>query len=168
MKAIVYTSNTGTTKAYAKLLGEKISLPVYSLDEAKQKIKHNDEVIYLGWIMASGVKGYKEALKSYKICAVCAVGMGATGTQIKEVREKNNIADSIPVFTLQGGFDIKKLHGFYKIMMMIMVKTAGKELSKKTDRTLEEDRMLEMMLHGGDYVSEENLKAVLEWYVRGE
>ncbi|MGM9536134.1 MAG: flavodoxin domain-containing protein [Intestinibacter sp.] len=168
MKAIAYTSNTGTTKAYAELLGKKISLPVYSLDEAKQKIKHNDEIIYLGWIMASGVKGYKEALKNYKICAVCAVGMGATGTQIKEVREKNNIADFIPVFTLQGGFDIKKLHGFYKIMMMIMVKTAGKELSKKTDRTLEEDRMLEMMLHGGDYVSEENLKAVLEWYVRGE
>ena len=168
MKAIAYTSNTGTTKAYAELLGKKISLPVYSLDEAKQKIKHNDEIIYLGWIMASGVKGYKEALKNYKICAVCAVGMGATGTQIKEVREKNNIADFIPVFTLQGGFDIKKLHGFYKIMMMIMVKTAGKELSKKTDRPLEEDRMLEMMLHGGDYVSEENLKAVLEWYVRGE
>ena len=135
MKAIAYTSNTGTTKAYAELLGKKISLPVYSLDEAKQKIKHNDEIIYLGWIMASGVKGYKEALKNYKICAVCAVGMGATGTQIKEVREKNNIADFIPVFTLQGGFDIKKLHGFYKIMMMIMVKTAGKELSKKTDRT---------------------------------
>ena len=32
--AIVYTSNTGYTQQYAKLLGEKTGLPVYSLDEA--------------------------------------------------------------------------------------------------------------------------------------
>ena len=35
MKAIVYTSNTGTTKEYAKLLSDKLSLPYYSLDPHK-------------------------------------------------------------------------------------------------------------------------------------
>lgn len=33
--AIVYTSNTGHTLQYAVLLGKKIDIPVYSLDEAK-------------------------------------------------------------------------------------------------------------------------------------
>ena len=101
--------------------------------------------------------------------SVCAVGMGATGTQVKEVRTKNKIPSSIPIFTLQGGFDVKKLHGIYKIMMTIMVKTAGKGLANKQDRTQEEDQMLEMMLHGGKYVDEKNLKAILDWYgKRGE
>ena len=36
------------------------------------------------------------------------------------------------------------------MMMNIMVKTAGKALEKKTDRTPEEEDMLDMMLHGGE------------------
>ena len=166
MEAIVYTSNTGTTKEYAKLLSDKLSLPYYSLDEIEHKVKPGGKIIYLGWIMASGVKGYKKAIKDYDVCAVGAVGMGATGTQVKEVRTKNKIPSSKPVFTLQGGFDVKKLHGIYKLMMTIMVKTAGKGLA---NRTQEEDQMLEMMLHGGKYVDEKNLKAILDWYgKRGE
>ena len=49
-------------------------------------------------------------------------------------------------------------------MMQMMVKFAGKGLSEKTDRTPEEDDMLDMMLHGGNRVCIENLQAVLDWY----
>ena len=52
----------------------------------------------------------------------------------------------------------------YKLMMQVMAKTAGKGLAEKTDRTPDEDVMLDMMLHGGNYVSEENLRPVLDWY----
>ena len=48
-------------------------------------------------------------------------------------------------------------------MMELMVKTAGKGLAEKSDRTPEEDDMLDMMLHG-ERVKEENLSAVLDWY----
>ena len=68
------------------------------------------------------------------------------------------------MFTLQGDFNVKKLHGIYRIMMEIMVKTAGKALSEKKDRTPEEDDMLDMMLKGGERVKTENLKAILDWY----
>ena len=56
------------------------------------------------------------------------------------------------------------LHGIYRLMMEIMVKTAGKSLAAKKDRTPEEDDMLNMMLHGGERIKSENLKAVLTWY----
>lgn len=36
--SIVYTSNTGYTREYAVLLGEKTGLPVYSLEEADKKL----------------------------------------------------------------------------------------------------------------------------------
>ena len=45
-----------------------------------------------------------------------------------------------------------------------MVKTAGKGLANKPDRTTEEDDMLDMMVNGGKRVSLQNLKAVTEWY----
>lgn len=117
-----------------------------------------------GWIMAGGIKGYKEAARKYKVCAVCGVGMGQTGTQLKEVRDKNAIPQRIPLFTLQGNFDVKKLHGLYRFMMNVMVKTAGKSLAAKTDRTPQEDDMLDMMVNNGKRVSAQNLGAVVEWY----
>ena len=70
----------------------------------------------------------------------------------------------IPLFTLQGNFDVKKLHGAYRFMMNVMVKTAGKGLTNKTDRTPEEDDMLDMMVNGGKRVSLQNMKAITEWY----
>ena len=49
-------------------------------------------------------------------------------------------------------------------MMKIMVRALSENLAKKTDRTPEEDDMLDMLLHGGERVSPENLKDVLDWY----
>ena len=164
MDAIVYTSNTGTTKEYALLLGRHTGLPVYSLKDAKENIASNADIIYMGWIMASKIQGYDKAIKQYHVKAVCGVCMGATGSQIEEIRNKNQIPSTTAVFSMQGGFDINKLHGIYKMMMKNMVKTAGKSLAEKTDRSKDEDIMLEMMLHGGNYVSENNMKDVFDWY----
>ena len=55
MKAIVYTTNTGNTERYAKMLGQRIGLPVYALEDAKKYLEKNTGIIYLGWIMASGM-----------------------------------------------------------------------------------------------------------------
>lgn len=38
MNAIIYTTNTGSTEHYAKLLAQKTGLPVYSLAEAKKRV----------------------------------------------------------------------------------------------------------------------------------
>ena len=137
---------------------------MYSLAEAKKRVFAGTEVIYLGWIMAGSVKGYAEAAKRYRVRAVCGVGMGQTGTQTDSVWKKSAISADIPLFTLQGNFDVKKLHGVYRLMMEIMVKTAGKGLAEKKDRTPEEGDMLDMMLHGGERVKAENLSAVLDWF----
>ena len=74
--AIVYTSNTGYTAQYARMLEERTGWKVYSLDEAWGALAENTPVLYLGWLMASQVKGLKKAQKRFKICAVCGVCMG--------------------------------------------------------------------------------------------
>ena len=164
MKAIIYTTNTGSTAQYAKMLAKQTGLPAFSMEEAKSKVEAGSEIIYLGWIMAAKVKGYKAAAKKYKIRAVCAVGMERTGTRTEQIREKTSVPAEVPLFTLQGNFNVKKLHGLYRLMMSMMVKMVTKQLGAKTDRTQRESEMLEIMLHGGEKVCAENLGEVISWY----
>lgn len=160
MKAIVYTTGTGSTKRYAELLSLETGLPVYSLKEAKKNLPLNTKIIYLGWIMAGSVKGYATAAKRFKICAVCAVGMGKTGTQTDNVRAKASVPMEVPLFTLQGNFNIEKLHGVYRLMMKIMVKA----LENKKEHTQDENEMLQIIKGNEDFVDIKNLNDVLKWY----
>lgn len=167
MKAIIYTTNTGSTAQYAKMLSEKTGIPAFSTEEAKEKVEKGNEVIFLGWIMASKVKGYKAASKKYRIAAVCAVGMERTGSRTEEIRIKTNVPKENPLFTLQGNFNIKKLRGAYRLMMNLMVKMTARQLGAKTTRTQREEEMLSLMLHGGENVRAENLNSVLDWLKSG-
>ncbi len=133
-------------------------LPAYSFAEAKKRVFAGAEVVYLGWIMAGSVKGYVGAAKKYQVRAVCGVGMGKTGTQTDSVRKKSVIPANIPLFTLQGNFNVKKLHGIYRFMMEIMVKTVGKGLAEKSDCTPEGNDMQDMMFRGGERVKAEKSK----------
>lgn len=102
------------------------------------------------------------------VAAVCGVGMGETGSQTEDLRKSNSLPMSLPVFCLQGGFDIKKLRGVYKMMMTVMAKTVGGRLAEKKERTNEENDMLDLVINGGSRVSEENLQVVLDWYEAGK
>ena len=160
MKAIVYTSNTGHTAEYSKMLGTKIGLPVYTLNEAAKKLQKGTEIIYLGWLFANNIKGYKKATKKYKISAICAVGLCDTGTAVAEVRKANSISEETPLFTMQGGMDKTKLRGINKFMINMLTKG----LSSKKERTENDERMLELLTHDKNYVSEENITAFMKWF----
>ena len=164
MTAIVYVSGTGHTKKYAELLGGKVDLPVYELKTAIIELPKNAEIIFLGWLMAGKIKGYKKAKKRFRIKALCGVGMAGGNSQITDMKKANSIPDGMPVFYLQGGFELEKLHGIYKLMMQTMKKTIGKGLADKQNRTPEENDMLDLMLNGGDTVSADNLDDVFSWY----
>ena len=164
MKAIVYTSNAGHTRQYAAMLGIETGLPVHELAAAASALPKGSEIIYLGWLMAGNIKGYKKAARHFDIKAVCGVGMAKTGTQLTDMRKANKLPEALPVFSLQGGFELEKLNGVYKLMMSTMKATAGKGLADKTERTPEEDEMLDLLTNGGSKVSRDNLKEVLEWY----
>lgn len=163
ISAVVYTSNTGYTKHYAEIIGKETGLSVYSYENAMKEIPPQSKIVYLGWLMAGRVVGYKKASENFDIKALCAVGMAKNGSQNEDVKKANVVPLELPVFTLQGGFDINRLKGIYKFMMLVMMKVVGKAISKKKNRTAEEDDMLDMMLHGGDRVSPENLSEFYAW-----
>ena len=157
--AIVYTSNTGFTKRYAKMLGEKLSLDTYNLADIK-KLPKRTPIIYMGWLCAGNVKGYKKAARRFNVSAVIGVALGDTGSQVDTARRAIKLADDIPLFTVQGGMDCSRLRGINKFMIDMLIKM----LSSKQDATDDEKRMLKMIKAGGDFVSEKNLSCVIAWY----
>lgn len=163
IKAIVYTSCTGHTEEYANLLSQETGLPVYRLKEAEKDLQKGTEIIYLGWLMAGVAKGFESARKSFDVKALCGVGMSGSNTQLDDIKKANKVPENLPVFYLQGGFEMDKLHGIYKLMMKTMKSTVGKKLSDKPDRTPEESEMLELLVHGGNCVSREKLYGVIHW-----
>lgn len=162
MRAIVYMSNAGHTAEYARIIGEKTGLPVYSLKDAAKQLCKGTQVIYLGWLFANKIKGYKKASKNLEISAICAVGICDTGTMIAEVRKANLLSEATPLFTMQGGMDKTKLFGINKLMINMLTKG----LTSRSERTKDEERMLYSLTHDVDYVKEENTAAFMEWYKR--
>ena len=160
MKAIVYTSNTGFTKEYAEMLKCKLSLPLYELSCAKKELAKGTEIIYMGWLFASSVKGYKNATKRFKIKAVCGIGLADTGSLLKEVRKAISLPDDIPLFTIQGGMRLSKLKGINKSMIKMLTKV----FVNKKNPTADDKRMVELLTTEASYVKEENLAAFLQWY----
>ena len=81
IQAIVYTSNTGYTAEYARMLGEKTGLPVLTLNEAKKSLPVRAPILYLGWLMAGSIKGCGAAIRRFSPRAVCGVGLTLTPLQ---------------------------------------------------------------------------------------
>lgn len=160
MKAIVYTSKCGHTAEYAEILGRLTGLPVYSLKDAERCLENGTPIIYLGWLMASRVKGLNKAKKRFKVSAVCGVGLCDTGTLLPEVQKANALPEDFPLFTMQGGMDKAKLQGVNK--MMINMLTKG--LSSQKAKTEADERMLYLLTHSENCVSEKNTAAFTEWY----
>lgn len=162
VKSIVYTSNSGFTKKYAEMLGEELQIPVYEFKESKGKIQKDEEIIYMGWIMAGGIKYYEKASKKYKIKAVCSVGMSKPDEkQYRDLLEKYSMKEKL--FYLQGGFNKAKLKGIYKFMMNSLEKVIRPKLEAKENKTPDEIEMLEMMNTGKDCVKKENLNEIIKW-----
>lgn len=164
MRAILYRSNAGHTREYAQIFGQKTGLPVYDADEAANKLKNGNEIIFFGWVRAGEITGYEKFKKRYAIKAVCAVGMSVPSEKTaEELRNKHHITDA-ELFYLQGGFDIRRLRGIYKFMMKNMMKMIKSEISKKEEKTKEDEAYLEMVKTGKNYVNEDNLRPISEWY----
>ena len=160
MKAIVYTSKCGHTAEYAEILGNLTGLPIYSLKDAENNLENGTPIIYLGWLMASRVKGLNMAKREFKVSAVCGVGLCDTGTMLQEVQKANALPEDFPLFTMQGGMDKTKLRGLNKLMINMLTKG----LASQKERSETDERMLYLLTHSENHVSEKNTASFLEWY----
>jgi len=163
MVTIVYVSNSGFTKKYAELLAAEIKADCFSLEEAKTKLVQGKPVIFLGWLAAGIIQGYKKAKKRYEIKAVAGVGMGAVSQKVLDDLVRQNQLEGIKSDYLRGGFDLAKLKGVNKWMMSLGAKAVVKTRGKKKDLTPEQAERLSDFKYGCNHVSKDNLKKILAY-----
>ncbi len=155
MKAIVYKSNTGYTKQYAEMLGKSLKVPVYNLKEAKSKLKKNDEIVFLGWICATKIQGLSK-IKNYNVKCIGAVGVyPAEKNYIESLIQANKV--NVELFYLRGGLDFNKLTGLKKKVLQFVGNMMEKE------NKAENQEMIKLLKNGANYVSDKNLKPILEY-----
>lgn len=158
IKAIIYQSKTGHTKEYAKILSKELKIPCYSVQDAKEKVNKKDEIIYLSWIRATTIVGYKKINKKYQIAAIGAVGAYPKSNEYtKQLKEYNHITQEL--FYLRGGINYEKLNKFYQKIL----KLVGKAITLENPRDKEMSRLFEK---GGNFVNSKQLKPMIE-YIKG-
>lgn len=130
MKTLVlYSSNTGSTKAYAEEIARRTFADIYPIKKFKMKnIDQYDCLIYGGWIDAGKITGIDEFLGDWdymsdKDVIVFSVGMSYPSPEGKKTIIDLNLLNlyHLRYYQLQGNFDLSKL-GFWmrkKIELMI-------------------------------------------------
>lgn len=154
MDAVIYESNTGFTRRYAQLLAQKLGIPCHCLKDAKKQAAKGADVIYLGWVFANQICGYKKAKKRWNVRAVAACGMNPESEKYTEILTETNKPEC-PLFYLQGGIDPTALKGLKRKLIKMVCENLVRENKP------ENAELIKIMTEGGDFVSEENLAGLI-------
>lgn len=156
IKAIVYNSSTGHTSRYAKMLSEKLDIPCYTIKDANGKLNSKDEIIYLSWVCANMITRINKIKNKYNVRCYGVVGLYPKSEENTNNLIKTNNIDK-PLFYLQGGLDYNKLN-WLKTKILHMV---GKHLEKENNN--QSTQLAKIFENGADFVTEENLKEIIEF-----
>ncbi|MBC1472324.1 flavodoxin domain-containing protein [Listeria seeligeri] len=148
-KMIIYSSQYGTTEKYAKELGTKKTIPVYSNQEIPATLLQTDEIIYIGAIYMGKISGFEKFAKKYNSLesklTVISVGMYNPKREsnykdieksVKASLQKTNFLLE-DIFYLQGKLEVKQL----RFKDKILVNTLYKSSKKKSANELNENEM---------------------------
>lgn len=167
---IVYGSQYGTTKQYAKELSKQTGLPIEN-EQNLVTIDHYDFVVYLGGLYAGGLKGFKSFQKKIhsKIkLIVVTVGLADVTDEenIKNIRQslKRQIPKSLMattiIYHLRGGIDYSKLNFKHKTMMSLLYTMIKKKAREKM--SAEDLAMIETYHKQVNFVDFDMLKPIIK------
>lgn len=162
IKAIVYTSNSGSTQKYANMLSEELAIPVYTYEEAKNIFTKEDEIIYMGWVFCGRIAKYCRALDHFNIKAVCAVGINKTKSiAVSRIKCKNLIENEC--FYLRGAYNKENQKGFIKLVMKFAAVIVKIDVKSNSQSTLSDLENLDMLYNGRNYINKDELEDVIKW-----
>lgn len=159
IKAIVFKSETGFTKEYAKMLSKKINVPCYTINEAKKELNRKDEIVYLGWICAGKISGINKVRNSYIVKCYGAVGAFPQDDNYINSLITGNSLENEKLFYLRGGINFTKLKGYKKII----VKIVGNVLEKNNKGKEGSEELIRLFNEGASFVDSKNLDEMIDY-----
>lgn len=169
MKTIViYSSQTGFTKRYARWIAEAAGADCLELSEAKRKnMEPYEAIVYGGWACAGSIsklnwlKGNIEKWADKKLIVFCVGGSPIDNPEIEQAL-KQNFNESqwkkVEVFYCPGGFCYEKMSVSSKLMMKMFLKI----LKAKKDKTEAEQEMIKMISASYDISDKKYIAPILE------
>lgn len=169
MKTIViYSSQTGFTKRYARWIAEAAGADCLELSEAKRKnMEPYEAIVYGGWACAGSIsklnwlKGNIEKWADKKLIVFCVGGSPIDNPEIEQAL-KQNFNESqwkkVEVFYCPGGFCYEKMSVSSKLMMKMFLKV----LKAKKDKTEAEQEMIKMISASYDISDKKYIAPILE------
>lgn len=157
---VIYESATGFTEQYAKWIADSLDCSCMPLKQvSKTELTPFSHVIFGGWVMGNGIMGLEKMRNMVQPYAVFAVGSTPPYDEVVSVIAELNHLNDIPLFYLEGGFRFEKL-GFFK---KVILKTLKKAVSKKENRSRQDDFMAQMLGTSFDHATREQLLPLIEY-----
>ena len=158
---VIYQSLTGFSERYAKAIGEKLSIPVYSLAEASTSLTEGDRIIYVSWLFGESIRDLKKVRKIYNVQAICTVGMQLNDEEnICKLKLVNGIEGDM-LFYMRGGYIPHKITGGYKILMDKKLASLEEELENDLKRNYISQE-IEIIKIGADFFDIRNLDPFID------
>ena len=165
---IIYGSQYGSTKRYAKRLAEITGIEAVDYKEAKD-INDYDKIIYFGALYAGGVTGLKKTVSKIipnQELVIVTIGL-ADPTDSENVKSiRNSIKSQIPsefydeskIFHLRGAIDYSQLGLKHKVMMSLLHSKVSK--MPESELNAEAKAMLETYGQKVDFVDFNTLEQI--------
>lgn len=171
-RIVIYSSKTGFTKQYATWIAEELGCDAVRVDKITvDKIKSFKTIIYGGGITAGkigGLEKFKKIISSDTDKHLIVFATGATPAEqkeniegIKNVNFTQEEREHIPFFYFQSGICYEKM----KLGGKLILKFLRFMISRKKERTEEDENMLQMLLKSTD-VTDKKWIAPLIHHVR--
>lgn len=167
---IIYGSQYGSTKRYAKHLAEITGIDAIDYKEAKN-IDSYDRIIYLGALYAGGVTGLKKTVAKIspnQELIVATVGLADPTDQTNIENIRRSLKDQLPehfhdekaFFHLRGAINYSKLGIKHRIMMSML----HSKVSKMPEEKLNAEAKAMLATYGKqvDFVDFSTLKPIEE------
>lgn len=165
-KIVVYTSKTGFAQKYAEWIAEELGCEAVSCKKYAKSAKDEDLVIYGGGIMASKINGFssfKKLCAGKKVVLFCTGATAMDCADVIETFKTTNLSEeeqeTIPFFYFTGGLNYERMGFFGKKIIHMLTNS----LSKKTDRTEDEENMLAVMSNSCDLTDKAYIKPLIDY-----
>ena len=165
---IIFKSSHGYTKRYVDILGNALGCDAVPADKFRgEMLSGYDKVLFIGSVRSSAVNGFNKLSEYldilYKKLIVCGVGMLPMNENRADNIKSSTISVAyekfIPVFYVQGGFDMAELSRTERMAINMMVRRI------KTQNIIDEDEtfVLNAAVTPFDEIKKANIQPLIDY-----